>query len=95
MPSVSPYAPSFVAARSTAVQHPHPVRFGEDPVRTVLIEHKIKTPASQSPKRVRRLVGPSMWILGGLLLTVGTAGILHFIGLPLIAVGAYKAYKRW
>jgi hypothetical protein len=36
-----------------------------------------------------------MWILGGALITFATAGILHFIGLPLMAIGAYKAYKRW
>lgn len=95
MPSVSPYPPPFASARPTKVQQPHRVSFGDDPVRKVLIENRIKTPASQSPSRVRRLFGPSMWILGGALITFATAGILHFIGLPLMAIGAYKAYKRW
>jgi len=94
MPSVSPYSPAFASVKPTTV-HPHRVSFGEAPVRTVLIEHRIKTPASHSPNRVRRLFGPSMWILGGALITFATAGILHFIGLPLMAIGAYKAYKRW
>ena len=38
---------------------------------------------------------PAAWVVGGALLAFGTAGILHFIGFPLIAWGAYQAIKKW
>jgi|GEM_PF-2422539 len=98
MPSVSPYSPTFGAAKpapSHAVTRT--VRFGENPVSVAdeLIQREQKAMAPKTQGFARRMAVPAAWVVGGALLAFGTAGILHFIGFPLMAWGAYQAIKKW
>ena len=98
MQSVSPSSPSFGASRTApAAKVSHAVRFGEGPIKAVddVLEREAKAVAPKTQGFARRMAVPAAWVVGGALLAFGTAGILHFIGFPLIAWGAYQAIKKW
>jgi len=97
MQSVSPYSPSFGAAKPSAVKPAQTVRFGEGPIQKVddVLERESKAMAPKTQGFARRMAVPTAWVVGGALLAFGTAGILHFIGFPLMAWGAYQAVKKW
>jgi hypothetical protein len=95
MQSVSHLSPIAHAKPTRAVAPA--VRFGESPIKVAdeLIQREQKAMAPKTQGFARRMAVPTAWVVGGALLAFGTAGILHFIGFPLMAWGAYQAVKKW
>ena len=98
MQSVNSSSPTFGANRlgpaQAVARTPH---FGEGPIKAVddVLEREAKELKANGPGFAKRMAVPTAWVVGGALLAFGTAGILHFIGFPLMAWGAYQAVKKW
>jgi hypothetical protein len=97
MQPVSATNPTFGATKSRHVQSVHPAHFGESPTQVVdqIIKKEAKEIKYAGQSRTRRMLEPAAWLASGALLAFGTAGLLHFIGFPLMAWGAYRAFKKW
>jgi hypothetical protein len=75
----------------------YPTQVHNDKVQFGSEEEVVKASISASPgaqKTLSRYAWPAVTGLIGIALTVGTAGLLHFIGIPLFIGAAIWAWKR-